>query len=63
MPAANVIAHDAQASSPANGNVELNEKNELEQINAMYSLLDNRYVKKVVEDLLCIKKARTDYAT
>lgn len=40
----NVVANEAQATVPTTPKV--NEKSEMEQVNVLYSFLDNRYAKK-----------------
>ena len=47
-PEENVVANEAQATVPTTPKV--NEKSELEQVNVLYSFLDNRYTKKVCND-------------
>ena len=47
-PEATVIANDALATVPSP--VRVDEKAEIEQVNVLYSFLENRYTKQVMEN-------------
>ena len=47
-PEENVVANEAQATIPTSP--KFDEKSELEQVNVLYSFLDNRYSQKVCND-------------
>lgn len=49
-PADNIISNQAQATIPTK--VAFDEKGELEQVNVLYSFLENRYTKTVRVELL-----------
>ena len=51
-PQDNVVANEALATVPTP--VKFNEKAELEQVNVLYSFLENRYIKKVLLHCLSI---------
>ena len=53
----NISANDAQVTIPTPR--PFNEKGELEQVNSLYSLLENRYTKKVMKLMSSVIKVLT----